>query len=84
MNIERLTSNNVFCHFIKRLNKTVLPFENMLFACFKIDKAQRHQYWMFEVGRSMLDVQSFQCSEQTESHTRVQGSRVRGSALLLG
>ena len=41
------------------------------FACFKIDKAQRHQYSMFDVGRSMLDVQCLQsalrihCSAQT-------------------
>jgi len=27
------------------------------FACFKIDKAQRHQYSTFDVGRSMFDVQ---------------------------
>jgi NADH:ubiquinone oxidoreductase subunit 4 (subunit M) len=26
------------------------------FACFKIDKAKRHQYSTFDVGRSMLDV----------------------------
>ena len=26
------------------------------FAHNLIDKAQRHQYWMFEVGRSMFDV----------------------------
>jgi hypothetical protein len=42
----------------------------MRFACFKIDKAQRHQYSTFDVGRSMFDVQSFQCSELTEFHTR--------------
>ena len=31
-NIERSTSNTVFCHFIKRLSKADLPFENMRFA----------------------------------------------------
>ena len=28
-------------------------------AYYKIDKAQRHQYSTFDVGRSMFDVQSF-------------------------
>jgi hypothetical protein len=28
------------------------------FACFKIDKAERHQDWTFDVGCSMFDVQS--------------------------
>ena len=27
------------------------------FVCFEIDKAQRHQYWAFNVGCSMFDVQ---------------------------
>jgi hypothetical protein len=31
-NIERPTSNTVFCHFIKRLSKADLPFGNMRFA----------------------------------------------------
>jgi len=26
------------------------------FAFFKIDQAQRHHYWTFDVGRSMFDV----------------------------
>jgi hypothetical protein len=29
-NIERPTSNIVFCHFIKKLRKVNLPFENLL------------------------------------------------------
>jgi hypothetical protein len=33
-------------------------------ACFKIDKAQRHHYSTFDVGRSMFDVQSVYCSSQ--------------------
>jgi hypothetical protein len=81
-NIERPTSNIVFCHFIKRLSKPSSPnrlprsraclrLENSRFVCFKINKAQRHQHWMFDVGRSMFDVHSFQCSEQTEFHTRL-------------
>ena len=60
-NIERPTSNIVFCHNIKRLGKVNLSFENLQLVCFKIGKAQRRQYWMFNVGRSMFDVQSFQC-----------------------
>jgi hypothetical protein len=39
---------------------------NSAFACFKIDKAKRHQYWMFDVGRSMFGVQSVNCSGQAE------------------
>jgi hypothetical protein len=38
------------------------------FTCSKIDKAQRHQYWTFEVGRSMFDVQSFYCSNFVKFH----------------
>ena len=74
-NIERSTSNNVFCHFIIKLSKPTslnrlrrskvgLPFENMPMVCYKIAKAQRNQYWMFDVGRSMFDVQSVHCSDQ--------------------
>jgi hypothetical protein len=33
-----------------------LPFEILRFACFKIDKAYRHQYWTFEVGRSICSL----------------------------
>jgi hypothetical protein len=42
---------------------------------------------MFDVGRSMFDVQSFHCSGQAEFHTRgsgVQGSGVQGSILVPG
>jgi hypothetical protein len=46
-----------------------LLIEIMLFAYFKIDKAQRHQYSTFDVGRSMFDVQSVHCSGQAEFHT---------------
>ncbi len=43
-NIERPTSNNVFCQLKKRLSKTNLPFGILRigilwFACFKLDKA---------------------------------------------
>ena len=44
-------------------------FDILRFACFKIDKAQRHQYSTFDVGRSMFDVQSVHCSGQAEFHT---------------
>jgi len=72
-NIERPTSNNVFCQFKKKteqhaaqapaLHERIYPSKLVClrkilrFACFKIDKAQRHQYWTFDVGRSMFDVQ---------------------------
>jgi len=69
-NIERPTSNNEFCQFKKRLCKAKPPFEILRFACFKIDKAQRHQYSTFDVGRSMFDVQSVRYSGQAEFHTR--------------
>jgi len=35
-----------------------LHFEILRLACFKIDIAQRHHYSMFDVGRSMFDVQA--------------------------
>jgi hypothetical protein len=42
-----------------------------VFCClFYIDKAQRHQYWTFDVERSMFDVQSVNFSGQAELHTR--------------
>jgi len=67
---------------LKRLSKAKLPFEILRFACFKIDKAQRHQYWTFDVGRSMFDVKSVYCSVQAEFHIRWQApgswSRVIG------
>jgi hypothetical protein len=36
----------------------------------KFDKAQRHQYSTFDVGRSMFDVQSFHCSGKMEFHKK--------------
>ena len=66
INIERPTSNNVFCQFKKRLSKANLPFEIQWIACFKTDKAQRHQYSTFDVGRSMFSVQSVYCSGEAE------------------
>jgi hypothetical protein len=54
-----------------------LPFEIVRFACFKIDKAQRHQYWTFDVRRSMFDVQSVHCSGQTEFHMSAASGRER-------
>jgi hypothetical protein len=54
-----------------------LQRDSLVFACFKIDKAQRHQYWTFDVGRSMFDVQLsldhvfsvIHSSDQAEFHT---------------
>ena len=71
-NIERPTSNDVFCQFKKKTEQHAVPALHeriyplklvclrkiLRFACFKNDKAQRHQYWTFDVGRSMFDVQS--------------------------
>ena len=37
----------------------------------KIDKAQRHPYWKFDVRRSMLDIQSFHGLGLANSRTRV-------------
>jgi hypothetical protein len=37
-------------------SRAILPFGIQWFACFKIDKAQRHPYSMFDVGRSMFNV----------------------------
>jgi hypothetical protein len=50
----------------KRLSKAKLPFEILRFDCFKIDKAQRHQYSTFDVGCSMFDVQSVRCDGKAE------------------
>jgi len=49
----------------------ILLFSVLRLACFNIDKAQRHQYSTFDVGRSMFDVQSVHCSGQAESHTKI-------------
>ena len=38
-----------------------LLFDSLRFVCIKIDKAWRHQYWTFDVGCSMFDVQSVHC-----------------------
>jgi hypothetical protein len=40
-------------------------FDILRFAFFNAAKAKRHQYWTFDVGCSMFDVQSFQCSGRT-------------------
>jgi len=45
-----------------------LRFSVLGFSCFRFDKAQRHQYSTFDVGRSMFDVQSLRCAGQTEFH----------------
>ena len=51
---------------------------------FKIDKAQRHQYWTFDVGRSMFDVQSVLCSGYLKLYTRCHSTiAIRHSAGLL-
>jgi len=52
------------------LSFEILLFSILRFVCFKIDKAQRHQYSMFDVGRSMFDVQSVHYPGQAEFHTK--------------
>jgi hypothetical protein len=79
LNIERPTSNNVSCQFKKKPEQSNLPFEILLFSilwfvCFKIDIAQRYQYSMFDVGRSMFGVQSVHGSGQTEISYEASGS----------
>jgi hypothetical protein len=76
-NIERPTSNNVFCQLKKGCAKQNHPsrlvrlWRILRFAYFRFDKAQRHQYSTFEVGRSMFDVQSFHCSGKVEFHKKL-------------
>jgi hypothetical protein len=79
-NVERRM--NVFCLFKNRFREAIpsfvirysifdiLRFSILRFVCFKIDKAQRHQYSMFDVGRSMFDVQSVHYPGQAEFHTK--------------
>jgi len=73
--VKRPTSNTVFCQFKKNTEQHAaqanLSFEIVRFTCFNIGKAQRHQYWTFEVGRSMFDVQSVHCSSHV-IHIRFQ------------
>ena len=135
MNIERPTSNNIFCQFKKSLsntrrkrlrctsesvlrNSTRLPStgsgpehiegsrstlsfstkspsvvssgletqgrtthdrkarRRLRFACFKIGKNVASS--IFDVGRSMFDVQSVHCSGQAESHTKFHTSAAAG------
>jgi len=62
-------------YFIKRPKKANPPVKTLwmsilrsfdhifnVIGWLKIDEAQRPHYWTLEVGRSMFDVQSFQCS----------------------
>jgi hypothetical protein len=44
---------------------------------FKIDKAQRHPHWTFDVRRSMLDVQPVKWPEQVKFHTSTASGRKR-------
>ena len=75
MNIEHRIMNSV--NLKKRLSKVNQPFEILRFACLKIDKESRQQYWMFDVGRSIFDVllsldhvfSVIHCSDQAELHT---------------
>ena len=46
-----------------------VPNRNLLGSFgLKIDKAQRHQYWTFDVGSSMFYVQYVYCSGQAVIH----------------
>jgi hypothetical protein len=63
---------------LKKAMKSETTFQIMLFAYFKIDKAQRQQYSTFDVGRSMFDVQSVRCSGRAEFHTKFHTSGAAG------
>jgi hypothetical protein len=52
-NVERPTSNT---------EQSDLRFKMVRLIGLKLDKAQRHPYWTFRVGRSMFDVQFVHCS----------------------
>ena len=52
------------------LHERIYPLKFSGSPVLKLDKAQRHQYSTFDVGRSMFDVQSVHCSGQMESHTK--------------
>ena len=68
-----------------RICADILPITAIiLLTCLKqINKAQRHPYWTFDVGRSMFDVQSFHYSGQAEFHTSVQDMLLRLPVLIL-
>jgi hypothetical protein len=87
LNVERPTSNIESAKIIKYrtihdmcVARAKSPFEILSagkfeilrFAFFNKDKAQRHQYWTFDVGRSMFDVQSVRGSDNEKFHVRVQ------------
>jgi len=74
LNVQRRIMYSI--NLIKTLVKTNLllkicpPLEDSVVCLYKIDQAQRYHYWMFDVGRSMFDVQSVNCTDRAESHTR--------------
>jgi hypothetical protein len=92
-------SNTVFCQFKKILSNkrrrrlryasesTLRNFVRrriiLRIACFKIDKALRHQYWTFEVGRSMFDVQSVHCSDYVKFNMGMNKQTTSARNLLL-
>ena len=51
---------------LKKNEQSELTLRNSAVRLFKIDKAQRHQYSKFDVGRSMFDVQSVDFSGKAE------------------
>jgi hypothetical protein len=61
MNIEHRTSNNEFGQLKKATRIDLRNYQDQRrpFFLFKIDKAQRHQYWTFDVERSMFNVHNF-------------------------
>ena len=49
---------------LKNTEQSGLGFKMVRLIGLKFDKAQRHPYWTFEVGRSMFDVQFVNCSNR--------------------
>jgi len=76
LNVQRRIMYSI--NLIKTLVKTNLllkicpPLEDSVVCLYKIDQAQRYHYWMFDVGSAGggFDVQSVNCTDRAESHTR--------------
>jgi len=56
INEYRMSKDCILSILLKELSKAKLTFDILRFACFKIDKAKRHHYSMFSVGRSMFSL----------------------------
>ena len=77
LNVQHRIMNSIN---LKKTEQSKLTLRNpavrcSALVCFKIDKAQRHQYSTFNVGRSMLDVQ---CSMFNQFNVPIKPSFTRG------